>query len=182
FVATRASRPSACCNSVANSGASTWPENSQSGDTCASRISSAIGGPGSGGGAGELAKKTSGGRTTVYIGIETAGAELTSSSGGRSIGCFSLASASTLYSTLDSAAGFISAGCSAAREFAGDLFIGGGGIEIAVSGIGPGEGAVCPGSSAKHWQLPGVPATGRSFPAFRKNSPFWGTINFSSEN
>ena len=35
---------------------------------------------------------------------------------------------------------------------------------------------------ASHWQLPGVPATGTSLPAARKNSPACGTINFSPVN
>ena len=129
--------------------------------TLASRISSAIGGPGSGGGAGEPAKKTSGGRTTVYIGIDVGGAEGTSSSTGRSTGCSSLAWASTLYSTLGSAAGFISCGGFLRRIAAGSV-IGGGEWRSPFQEWDPARRGGC-WLIGRHWQLTGVPRRAQVF-------------------
>jgi len=55
--------PSACCNARANSGTATRPENSHSGMTRASRISSSISGVGYSGGTGARAENVSGATT-----------------------------------------------------------------------------------------------------------------------
>ena len=70
---------------VANSGAVHMAGKFPLGDTWASRISSTMAGPGQAG-RGSLAENTSGGKTTVYIGMETGGGEGTASFTGRSVG------------------------------------------------------------------------------------------------
>ena len=82
-------------------GASTCPENSQSGSTCTVRISRIISAVGAGGGSGDDAENVSGGITTLYSGISVAGGSGDAGFGAYAFGCTWFAYASTLYSTLD---------------------------------------------------------------------------------
>ena len=77
--------------------------------------------------------------------------------------------------------GTVTGGAVSGATSAGTCGAGSGSFACANSGISAGGGGGC-GFIAVHWQLPGLPATGCSCPALRKNSPDCGTISVWSVN
>src|SRR5215831_12575857 len=175
---------------VANSGGSTRPENCHSGETCTWRISSMASGDGPGGGRGVVDEKTRAGTSAAEPVREEEGA-----AAGVSLrtevasGCPWFACCKTLYSMLGAESGSNFSG-GPGRRATGTAMAAAAALDCncgaAANGTtaanSRGEVAGFAGSSARHWHVPGVPATGNNWPPLKKNSPASGTIILSPLN